>query len=54
MSSGANLGKLIVDHDHETGKIRELLCNRCNVVLGKVDDNAELLLRMVAYLKAHN
>lgn len=41
---------LSVDHDHKTGDIRGLLCARCNLVLGKVQDDAELLYRMVDYL----
>src|SRR5579859_221353 len=40
---GANVKKLAVDHDHKTGKVRELLCNRCNTVIGRAEDNILLL-----------
>jgi hypothetical protein len=40
-----------VDHDHETGAIRGLLCKHCNSSLGKLGDNLEGLMRAVDYLK---
>ena len=39
-----------VDHCHTTGKIRGLLCFRCNLVLGYAQDNKEVLLNAVRYL----
>lgn len=42
--------RLDVDHDHETKKVRALLCNRCNRALGIVGDDAELLKKLTKYL----
>jgi len=44
---------LSVDHDHETGAVRELLCNNCNHVLGSVQDDPHILRRAVEYLEKH-
>jgi len=40
-----------VDHSHETGEIRGLLCDRCNKGLGMFKDSQELLTKAIAYLK---
>lgn len=42
--------KLCVDHNHETDKIRGLLCRECNFGLGKFKDNKKLLADAIAYL----
>lgn len=44
---------LSVDHDHQSGKIRGLLCNRCNRVLGMFEDSRELFLAAERYLRDH-
>jgi hypothetical protein len=42
---------LNVDHCHKTGKIRKLLCDKCNMALGLIDDSIELLDKLKQYLK---
>ena len=44
---------LAVDHCHETGKIRGLLCSMCNTAIGKLKDDPNLLDRAADYLRAH-
>jgi hypothetical protein len=44
---------LLVDHCHSTGKVRGLLCNRCNSALGYVRDNTEIIGRLSDYIKKH-
>lgn len=43
--------KLLIDHDHATGKIRGLLCQRCNGALGLFGDDLAGIMRVVEYLK---
>ncbi len=45
--------RLAIDHCHATGRIRALLCWRCNAALGKVEDSITLLEKMILYLRKH-
>jgi len=44
---------LSIDHCHETGKNRELLCQKCNSAIGMLNDNIGLLMKSIEYLKKH-
>lgn len=44
--------RLAVDHDHKSGKIRGLLCNSCNILLGCVERKPNLISDITKYLKA--
>jgi hypothetical protein len=43
--------RLAVDHDHETGQLRGLLCLQCNTALGRLGDTAGAFERVMAYLR---
>lgn len=50
---GTNVKLLAVDHNHATGKIRALLCHKCNAALGHADEDVQRLDRLKDYLLAH-
>lgn len=51
----SQLNKLLsIDHDHSTGKIRGLLCFDCNVGIGKLGDDIQILKSAIEYLTHHS
>lgn len=46
--------RLAIDHCHETGEVRALLCSTCNTALGKMKDSPDLLRKAADYLEHHH
>jgi len=44
---------LVVDHDHANGKVRALVCNRCNTLVGYIENHGGLLDKARAYIERH-
>ncbi|MCK4687611.1 MAG: endonuclease VII domain-containing protein [Candidatus Lokiarchaeota archaeon] len=40
-----------VDHNHKTGEIRGLLCDRCNLLIGEAHENTLVLVNAIKYLR---
>lgn len=49
-----NIRRLAVDHCHETGKIRDLLCTNCNTLIGRAKDSVDVLRSAIKYLEKHS
>lgn len=43
--------KICIDHNHKTGRVRGLLCQRCNQMIGRGGDNVQLLKKAIVYLQ---
>lgn len=46
-------GYLCVDHDHTTGKVRSLLCSRCNSAIGMLKEKASVAYSAAKYLEKY-
>lgn len=45
---------LCIDHNHTTGKVRGLLCGKCNASLGLMNENEDNILNMITYLREYS
>lgn len=48
-----NIRALSIDHDHNTGKVRSLLCSKCNTGLGMYNEDVNLFSKVIDYLILH-
>ena len=48
------MGDLCVDHNHQTGQVRDLLCRACNLMIGNARESQTLLSKAAAYLQSHS
>lgn len=48
-----NGARLVVDHDHETGKVRGLLCSPCNTAVGRLDAVLDWHIKAGEYIARH-
>lgn len=46
-----SVGKFHIDHCHETGVVRGLLCQKCNMGLGNFGDDIQKMLKAIEYIK---
>lgn len=42
--------KLVIDHNHDSGKVRGLLCNQCNVGIAQFKENPQFMVEEIDYL----
>jgi hypothetical protein len=50
---GKKRRKMCIDHDHETGKVRGLLCSNCNTAIGLMGDSVVTLQSAIDYLRSY-
>jgi hypothetical protein len=48
-----NPRQINIDHDHETGAVRGLLCSGCNIGIGQFADSVGILREAIAYLERY-
>jgi len=50
--NGKEKQRLSIDHCHNTGTVRGLLCKKCNSAIGLLDDNVAMLQRAINYIES--
>jgi hypothetical protein len=48
------LERAVVDHNHDTGDVRAILCHSCNTALGLLGEDPNRLMRMYSYIREFN
>lgn len=46
--------RLSIDHNHKNGKVRGLLCGKCNIALGLLEDDIFKIKRLAAYIEENS
>jgi len=46
--------KIVADHDHHTGNIRDFICDSCNTGLGRFKNGENYLMNAINYIKDHD
>jgi Pyruvate/2-oxoacid:ferredoxin oxidoreductase delta subunit len=42
-----------IDHNHDTGKVRSILCNGCNTALGLIKESPSRAEGLIDYIRSH-
>tara|TARA_Y100000746_G_C15280321_1_gene357370 strand:- start:42 stop:623 length:582 start_codon:yes stop_codon:yes gene_type:complete len=50
--SVADKTRIVLDHNHKTGKVRGFLCESCNTGIGRFDDDIEILKKAIHWLQS--
>ena len=53
-TSNDRMKRLVVDHNHNTGEVRGLLCHACNVAIGAAKEQEDILMACISYLRSYN
>lgn len=54
VSTNGKQRRLAVDHDHNSGTVRQLLCFKCNTTIGHLENNPRSIDRIIRYIAIHD